>query len=62
MESIVQMLQDLILLDGSVDVVNSELLQEALILAPKESYVRDIKHGHCQTFQPQTKRPTDLGK
>lgn len=46
--------------DGLVDVRQAELLEEAFILAPEKSDIRDAEQNHGQPLQPQTKRPTHL--
>ena len=42
-----------------VDVLHSELLQEALILAPEEADVGDVVEDHGHPLQPQPEGPAD---
>lgn len=46
--------------DGLLDVLHSELAQEALVLAPEEADVGDTVEDHGQPLQAQTEGPAHL--
>lgn len=45
---------------GVVDVGQTELFQEALVLAPEESDIRYAEQNHGESFQTQAKGPADF--
>lgn len=46
--------------DGLLDVVNSELFEEAFVLTPEQPDVWDAVQNHGQPLQAQTERPAHL--
>lgn len=46
--------------DGLLDVLNSELFEEAFVSTPEQPDVRDAVQDHGQSLQAETERPARL--